>query len=83
MNPYLRRWMLFVDGENLTLRAKDLAAKNNVILDPGRQYIPDVFVWTKREPRVPLAEDWVCQPRAVRAYYYTSMAGDDEKLHMI
>src|SRR6266852_2746434 len=53
MSPYLRRWMLFVDGENLTLRAQALATKNKVTIKPSRQYIPDVFIWPKRDPRVP------------------------------
>jgi len=83
MSPYLRRWMLFVDGENLTLRAQALATKNKVTIKPSRQYIPDVFIWPKRDPRVPLAGDWACQPRAVRAYYYTSMGGDEDKLRGI
>jgi hypothetical protein len=28
----LRRWMLFVDGENLTLRGQKFATKNNLTL---------------------------------------------------
>src|SRR6266516_1018861 len=45
IDPHLRRWMLFVDGENLTLRAQQLAAERQLTLSRGPTYDPDVYVW--------------------------------------
>ena len=38
-----RRWMLFVDGENLTLRAQEFARQQNIALKSGRHYLSDTF----------------------------------------
>ena len=40
IDPHLRRWMLFVDGENLTLRAQQLAAERQLTLSRGPTYDP-------------------------------------------
>jgi hypothetical protein len=45
IDPHLRRWMLFVDGENLTIRAQKLASDNAVNLQEGAEYRKNVFVW--------------------------------------
>ena len=38
--------MLFVDGENLAIRAKALADKDkNLVLRLGPHYLEDVLVW--------------------------------------
>jgi hypothetical protein len=47
-----RRWMLFVDGENLTIRAQE-AVKTNALhghfgFEVGQYYEPDIFVWFTR-----------------------------------
>jgi hypothetical protein len=43
--PHLRRWMAFVDGENVTLRGQQVAKARGVSLIAGDHYLPDVFVW--------------------------------------
>ena len=84
-DPHLRRWMAFVDGENLTLRGQRIASKNGIELIEGPYYLRDVFIWLPRirattaitntqDTRLPV------QPHAIRAHYYTSLIGDDDKL---
>jgi hypothetical protein len=34
-DPHLRRWMMFVDGENLTIRAQRLAQHKGIQLREG------------------------------------------------
>jgi uncharacterized LabA/DUF88 family protein len=82
-DPHLRRWMLFVDGENLTIRAQKLAQKNNVSLTEGGYYRKDVFIWLpKLDARISLVDHAPIpiQRNAIRAYYYTSMVGDEVQI---
>jgi uncharacterized LabA/DUF88 family protein len=37
--------MLFVDGENLTIRTQELAKKNKISLVEGDYYRRDIFIW--------------------------------------
>jgi hypothetical protein len=78
--------MSFVDGENLTIRAQELAQVKGVTLTPGERYFKDVFVWLPGikarmnilpKPPLPL------QPSGVRSHYYTSVIGDDLKISSI
>src|SRR6266852_4690104 len=86
IDPHLRRWMLFVDGENLTIRAQKFAADNGVMLKEGPCYLKDVFVWLPGVratqniiPTVPLG----VQDSAIRSHYYTSVFGDDSKMSQV
>jgi hypothetical protein len=80
-DPHLWRWMLFVDGENLTMRAQDLAQQRDITLKPGKTYEPNVFIWLPGIPGRFLSgiRDMNLQPQAVRAYYYTSTTGADDE----
>ncbi len=84
-DPHRKRWMMFVDGENLTIRAKALAAKGDVELREGEFYSPDIFVWipgfiaTVPVPGIGLN----VQARAIRSYYYTSLKGDNPKVSSV
>ena len=85
IDPHLRRWMLFVDGENFTIRAQKLARERKVTLKEGPEYCPDVFVWIPNtKPTLALTNNedtpLKVQPHAVRAYYYTSVMGDEQKV---
>lgn len=40
-----RKWMGFIDGENLTIRAQKLAQDESVTLTAGPLFQPDEFVW--------------------------------------
>src|SRR5690348_932032 len=78
-----RRWMLFVDGENFTIRAQDFAKAKGFPLHAGRYFEPNIFVWLPdigaRSSMIPHAPLPV-QPAAIRAHYYTSATGDTDKL---
>jgi hypothetical protein len=82
--PHLRRWVLFVDGENLTLRAQQLARDTGVRLSEGPFYSRDTFVWIACWPGVrgmEAARSTIpLQAAGIRAYYYTSVVGNEEKI---
>jgi uncharacterized LabA/DUF88 family protein len=91
IDPHLRRWMSFFDGENLTIRAQEIASTGGtggVDLVEGPYFMRDTFVWvptlmatraldSTNEMTLPL------QRHAVRAYYYTSVKGDEEKIRRV
>lgn len=86
-DPHSRRWMLFVDGENLTARAQKIARDANVSLSEGPYYSRDVFVWfpywsATRGMKVD-RDSIPLQPTPVRAYYYTSVVGGEEKIKSV
>ena len=83
-DPHLMRWMLFVDGENFTIRAQRFAKRRDFTLTTGPCYEPDTFVWFpdwKATGALTNTEDVShrVQPNAIRAHYYTSVRGDDQK----
>jgi uncharacterized LabA/DUF88 family protein len=70
--------MLFVDGENLTFRAQELAKRRGAQYPIGDWYAPDKFIWS---PNISaLAGNFhrsaYAEYSARRAYYYTSICGD-------
>lgn len=73
------RWMLFVDGENLTIRGQDFAKSEGIPLKDGPHFRRDTFLWLPgfvgtrnlMETVIPI------QSHASRAYYYTSLVGDE------
>jgi hypothetical protein len=90
ITPHLRRWMLFVDGENLTLRGEAFAKTHGFQMRTGRFYEPGVFVWPPWV--VPTASllfnpdpaTAAMRPTAIRASYYTAIiGGNDDKLEII
>jgi hypothetical protein len=48
--------MLFVDGENLAIQAKDEAEKRGLELVPGPHYVTDTFVWM---PGISATQRWL------------------------
>lgn len=82
-DPHLRPWMLFVDGENLTLRAQEIAQKRGIQLEHGPYFERNVCVWIPsfdaRRSLVGQAPIPI-QQTAIRAFYYTSLVGDEQKL---
>lgn len=84
---YFRRWMTFIDGENLTIRAQQVAENNNVVFTPGPYYLQDTFVWFPGASAVfdrgssgTGVVGVTVQQRAIRSHYYTSVVGDEEKI---
>ncbi len=82
IDPHLRRWMLFVDGENFTLQAQKLAEREACKLEEGRFFLRNVFVWLPdtHARRLPEILHEPLQETGVRAYYYTSLQGDDQRI---
>jgi len=75
--------MLFVDGENFTIRAQALAQELGLKLQEGKYFMRDVFVWMpNRQGRFHYFSNDPSGLRdsALRAYYYTSVIGDEDKL---
>jgi uncharacterized LabA/DUF88 family protein len=77
-----QRWMQFVDGENITIRAQQLLKENEIALVECDQYRPDTFICLAKGQA-----DYAFGGRpsrgeldAVRSFYYTSLVGDDVAL---
>jgi uncharacterized LabA/DUF88 family protein len=80
--------MMFVDGENLTIRAQRLAKDKGVQMQEGPYYMRDVLVWLPElegTTRMVYKEDGLeeLQLLGVRAYYYTSTTGDEDKIRSV
>lgn len=76
---HLARWMMFVDGENFTMRAQEVAAARDIPLTEGHHYKRDVFLWF---PGIGPRQRFMhpdgatkLRERAIRSYYYTSAVG--------
>jgi hypothetical protein len=90
-----RRWMLFVDGENFTIRGQKVMSEANIPLEPEGGWLKDIYLWLpgwgattpllSRWPRIHYARVSTPPPgepsplSAVRAYYYTSMPFENER----
>jgi hypothetical protein len=75
------RWMMFVDGENLAIRAQEVAATSGHKLKQSDRYILDVFFWFGLNPLNAFTSTQYpyIQQICARAYYYTSCQGDEDK----
>ena len=79
------RWMLFVDGENFTIRGEGVAKEHGLALKVGQWYSPGEFLWIPGHPgiarqgRLQPAVEWI----AIRASYYTSVCGDDDRIQQV
>jgi hypothetical protein len=82
-----RSWMIFVDGENFTIRGQAVAEATGINLSPGASWRKDEFLWLPgRDPKAEIYDTAgsagmvPLEARALRAYYYASVAGDDARL---
>ncbi len=87
-DPTFLRWMLFVDGENFTIRAQAVAKAHSFTLQEGKHWLPDTFVWIPEWPATAgFAFSGISaigvRKFGIRAYYYTSVRGDTPKLEGI
>jgi uncharacterized LabA/DUF88 family protein len=87
VDPHLRRWMLFVDGENLTFRAQELAGAMSLTFNEGAYYERDSFIWLPDVKATNAVIYSGVQPRiqldAVRAHYYCTVKGDDARIELV
>ncbi len=87
--PYTeRKWMLFVDGENFTIRGQKNASENNLSLKEGPYFKKDVFLWMPNprplaHPSCPTGEVGALEATGLRAYYYTSVVGTEETVRSV
>jgi hypothetical protein len=74
--------MAFVDGENLTMRAQQLPELRGLNLEAGPScYLKDVFIWMPDERLdLLLRGPFSVGGEPTRAYYYTSVVGDEPKI---
>ncbi|MGA2814405.1 MAG: NYN domain-containing protein [Candidatus Acidiferrum sp.] len=77
--------MLFVDGENLTIRGQEFASKNKLALTDGTYWRKDCFLWMPnprplQRPHCMSGEADALESEALRAYYYTSLVGSHDDL---
>lgn len=77
------RWMQFVDGENLAIRAKHIAKERGRILSQSPRYMEDCFVWYPNRANHILTMFKGNSPylhgTALRAFYYTSVKGAESE----
>jgi len=70
-----RRMMLFIDGENLVMRYQAMKEKD-LIPRPNISHRVDTYVWL---PTIYISDHY----QIIRAHYYTSTSGDEEKISLI
>jgi hypothetical protein len=87
-DPHLCRWMMFIDGENFTIRGQQFAEGNSFNLKKGPWFMRDTFLWFPNRPGTLTVTNTESaplqvQPHAIRAFYYTSLVGDDNKMRQV
>lgn len=78
--------MIFVDGENLTIRAKSLGQAKSLHYLEGAYYAKDIFIWIPgyQGTEFQLKGKWGASGlEAIRASYYTAVQGDEPKLEAV
>ncbi len=91
LDPHRSRWMLFVDGENLAIRAKSVVDLTKAKEDAF--YVPDAYVWFPNTSPLGIlpGTEWRTdkrlmerlQDQGLRAHYYTSVKGDDQRVRAV
>jgi uncharacterized LabA/DUF88 family protein len=74
--------MLFVDGENLTIRAQETLETAELTPIAGKFWRKDTFIWQPQTSALQRPSPQL-DVTAIRAYYYTSMVGDDLALQQV
>jgi len=79
----IQRWMLFVDGENLTIRAQEIAKGKGIEVQNGPYFQKDTYIWPELMVQMQIILRGTKISPPLRSYYYTSVVGDDAKLSEI
>jgi uncharacterized LabA/DUF88 family protein len=69
--------MVFVDGENLAIRFRNIFNSKRRTLPKHIYFEKDIYVWSKG------LNDICASKNVIRKYYYTSLSGDDNKIKEI
>lgn len=88
MQGNLKRWMLFVDGENFTIRSQEYAKSAGLSIEElawDNLYSQDNYFWPKGVLPLlhPWIHPWVMSVPGERAYYYTMMQGDEPRFDFV
>jgi uncharacterized LabA/DUF88 family protein len=80
-----RSWMLFVDGENFTIRAQDYLRSQGRTIAESVYYKRDCFIWLPGCParQSLFVSQTILTPWSERAYYYTSLKCDEPALRTV
>jgi hypothetical protein len=88
MSSTYKPWMMFVDGENLTIRAQELAYQEGVDLANNNLfplYLKDVYFWPAGCQ--PYNYNWCkrahAPQQAERCYYYTCITGSMQNIDTV
>ena len=78
-------WMMFVDGENLTIRAQEAAPDFGVKFEEGSLWKKDTFIWVPQlqGDRVFDLLERHLRRVSVRSNYYTFLQGDDDTINAV
>lgn len=80
--------MLFVDGENFTIRGQNKASQLDLSLTEGPYFKKDCFLWMPnphplQRPSSITGEVNVLESSGLRAYYYTSVVGSHDDVRSV
>lgn len=78
-----RSWMMFVDGENLTIRAQEFFRSKQWEIAEGEYYRRNAFIWLPQRRAVHKFFDSAISNLCIRSYYYTSLCGDDVLINSV
>ena len=82
-HDHIKRWMLFVDGENLTIRAQEIARDKDIALKNSSYFQKDTYIWPELMFQIETILRGTKIGPPIRSYYYASVVGDDERLSEI
>ena len=78
---YDRSWMMFVDGENLTIRAQEYVRSQRFEIPEGEYHKKNTFIWLPNQHASGRFFGHAFLANAsIRSYYYTSVVGDGPAL---
>jgi uncharacterized LabA/DUF88 family protein len=78
------RWMIFVDGENLTIRTEALAKECQATIRPGKSYERSVLIWPENVNGTMELKNMLRRATfPVRSYFYTCLCGDTDRVETI
>jgi uncharacterized LabA/DUF88 family protein len=76
--PRNSKYMLFVDGENLAIRYKNVLAESGLVAETHIKHLENLYVWSKHANRRNHE-----QVALIRSYFYTCAKGDTAKIESI
>ena len=79
-----QRWMMFVDGENLTIRGREILGDLLDDKEQAKYHRKDTYLWPPKHhgarARDDLRVSGELEYLSVRSYYYTAVQGNEEDM---